>query len=52
LVVGGGGAVVFVGWGGGGEKEGFGGVMGAGVEGCAVEEEVALEGFGVWVGVS
>ncbi len=40
----------FVGWGGGWEEEGFCGVVGAGVEGCAVQEEVALEGFGVWMG--
>jgi hypothetical protein len=36
-----------VGGGGGWEEEGFGGVVGAGVEGGAVEEEVALEGL--WV---
>ena len=32
----------------GGEKERGGGVVRAGVEGCAVQEEMALEGFGIW----
>ena len=38
----------FVGCDGGWEEEGFRGEVGAGVEGCTVQEEVALEGFGVW----
>lgn len=30
-----------------GEEEGYGGAVGGGAEGCFVEEEMALEGFGV-----
>ncbi len=44
-------AVLFlVGWRGCGQEEGFCGIVCPGTESRAVKEEVALEGFGVWIG--